>query len=102
FTGERTLMLARAVVTVERFLATCMHNAQPGRRKSESIGDRTTEVMLSQQEFARMSKMIRRGLSSFIESTDRQLLAGAEQQASRAQHLRARTMCGVTAFAFQD
>ena len=101
-TGERTLMLARAVVTVERFLSTCVHNAQPGRRKSESIGDRTTEVRLSKREFDRISKRIRRNLSSFIESTDRQLLASTPRRTRRSPNLRLQKMSGVTAFAFRD
>jgi len=95
-------MLARAVVTVERFLATCVHNAEPGRRRNDSLGDRTTEISLSEEEFGRMSKTIRRSLSNFIESTDRQLLAGATPPASSPKHRRPRKMCGVTAFAFRD
>lgn len=102
FTGQRTLMLARAVVTVERFLATCVHNAEPGRKKNDSLGDRTTEISLSAEEFGRMSKRIRRSLSNFIESTDRELLAGATPPARPSEHRRPRKMCGVTAFAFRD
>lgn len=100
FTGHPTLMLARAVVTVERFLATCLHNAEPGRRKIDSLGDRTTEVNLSPQEYTRLAKDIRRSLSSFIESTDRRLLAAATRSTGRK--TQGRRMCGVTAFAFRD
>ncbi|MGH8254602.1 MAG: hypothetical protein ACRET0_00100 [Steroidobacteraceae bacterium] len=101
-TGHRTLMLARAVVTVERFLRTCLYNAHSGRKLSESLADRTAEVDLSTGEFTRLSKVTRRHLSSFIESSDRQLLAGAARDDRHARLARPRRRCGVSAFVFRD
>jgi len=49
-TGHRLLMLARAVLTVERFLRTCLHNAK-GKRQT-AIADRTAQMNLSDEEFA--------------------------------------------------
>lgn len=62
-------------MAVERLLGTCVQNAKPARKK-EPLGDRITEISLSEEEFGRMSARIRPSLSHFIESTDRQLLAG--------------------------
>ena len=101
-TGHPTLMLARAVTTIERFLRTCAYNARPGRKVSASLGDRTTEVDLSPEEFARLSKATRRFLSSFIESTDRQLLAGVARDNRNRRSPRSRRRSGVTAFVFRD
>jgi len=39
-TGHRALMLARAVMTTDRFLATCVHNAKRWRRDIGPLGDR--------------------------------------------------------------
>lgn len=101
-TGNRTLLLARAAVTVERFLRTSMHNAKPGRKPEHAMGDVTTEVSLSKAEFARLSKSTRRFLGSFIESTDRQLLAGVARDKRLRRTAKATERCGVTAFVFRD
>ena len=101
-TGHPTLMLARAAVTMERFLRTCVYNAKPGRALSESLGDRTAEVDLSEEEFGGLSRAARRYLSSFIESTDRLLLAGVARDRRRGRAAKPRRRCGVTAFVFHD
>ena len=101
-TGHPTLVLARAVVTIERYLTTCVHNAQPRRKTSNSLGDVTAEVSLSSLEFGRLAKDTRRFLGNFIESTDRQLLAAVARDASRRRSKRNTKWCGVTAFVFRD
>lgn len=101
-TGHQTLMLARAAVTVERLLRTCVHNAAPGRKHGDALGDVTTEVSLSDPEFARLSKATRRFLGSFIESTDRQLLTGVARDRRHKRPTKSMRRCGVTAFVFRD
>lgn len=101
-TGNRTLLLARAAVTVERYLRTAIHNAKPGLTPEHAMGDVTTEVSLSSAEFARLSKSTRRFLGSFIESTDRQLLAGVARDKRLRRTVKATERCGVTAFVFRD
>lgn len=100
-TGIRSLMLARAVVTVERFLKTCQFNSVPGRRISESRADRTAMINLSEKEFGQFSNAMRRILHDFVESTDRRLLAGSMRDARLSRAHRSR-QSGVTAFVFRD
>jgi len=101
-TGHPTLVLARAAVTIERYLQTCLHNAQPGRRQTDSRGDVTAEVSLSEGEFGRLRKETRRFLGNFIESTDRQLLAAVARDARKGRTGYSKRWCGVTAFVFRD
>jgi len=100
-TGHRTLMLARAVVTIERLLRTSLHNAKKSRKLHEPLADRTSEVILSEEEFTRFAEMTRRLLSSFIESSDRHLLAGVARDNHTRSPKRLRRG-GVTAFVFRD
>ena len=101
-TGHPTLVLARAAVTIERYLQTCLHNAQPGRRLGDSLGDVTAEVRLSSRAFGRLSKETRRYLGNFIESTDRQLLAAVARDPNKEGLKHNSKWCGVTAFVFRD
>jgi len=101
FTGHRTLMLARAVVTIERLLSTSLHNAKKRRKLHGPLADRTSEVLLSEEEFTRFAEMTRRLLSSFIESSDRHLLAGVARDNHTRSPKRLRRS-GVTAFVFRD
>ena len=101
FTGNPSLMLARAVVNVERFLRTGEYNAKPGRAVSESLADRTTQVPLSEREFRLFVAEMRAILHDFIESTDRRLLAATAKHPPRGTSRR-RRLSGVTAFVFRD
>ena len=101
FTGNPTLMFARAVVNVERFLNTSVYNARRGRKVSDSLADRTAFVELSPAEFALFKEPMRALLHDFIESSDRRLLAGVARDTEPV-HARERRACGVTAFLFRD
>lgn len=101
FTGFPSLMMARMVVAAERFFRTCVFNALPGRKISESMADRTTQVELSEREFRQFMHPMRRTLHGFIESTDRRLLAARARDLNRKNPGRPR-FCGVSAFVFRD
>jgi len=62
---------------------------------------RTAEVRVSDEDFPRVAEVTRRFLSSFIESSDRQLLAAVEPD-PRLHSAHRRRWCGVTAFVFRD
>lgn len=99
-TGHRALMLARAVVTIDRFLGTSIHNAKQRRHNIGPLGDRTTQVRVADVQFPQVAKLTRRFLSTFIESSDRQLYALAPR--GRRSPKRGTRWCGVTAFVFRD
>ena len=101
-TGIPSLMLARAVITVERFLKTCAFNGKPGRRVSESMADRTAVVTLSEDQFKEFAQAMRGILHDFIESSDRRLSAQAARDAKQLNPARRSRPTGVTAFVFRD
>jgi hypothetical protein len=102
FTGIPSLMLARMVLNVERFLKTSVFNARRGRKMSESLADRTAWINLSDEEFQHFANSTRPILHDFIESTDRRLIAGVAREVSQAQRRPPRRRAGVTAFVFRD
>lgn len=101
-TGNSTLMLARGVLVIERFLRTVCHNAKVARTSGTSRGDITTQVRLSDEEFKRLSKDTRRFLGDFIEATDRRLLGAAARDQREKRPEAGNRWCGVTAFVFRD
>ena len=101
-TGNPTMVLARAAVTIERYMRTCIHNAKSERDVGESLGDITTEVKLSRAEFLRLSQATRRSMAGFIESTDRHLLTGIARDVNKRRSPKTYRWSGVTAFAFRD
>jgi hypothetical protein len=101
-TGNPTLVLARAAVTIERYMRTCIHNANSQRNVGESLGDITTQVKLSRAEFLRLSRATRRSMASFIESTDRHLLTAIARDGAKRRSPTTYRWSGVTAFAFRD
>ena len=100
FTGVPSLMLAHAVINIQRFLSTNLFNARPGRKLSESLVDRTALMELSEQQFLEFATAMRSTLQDFIESTDRRLLAAVTKDASPKGA--AKRLSGVTAFVFRD
>lgn len=102
FTGRPSLMLARAVLNLERFLATCEYNAKPGRKVSESLADRTAQVRLSEEEFRQFATAMRGILHDFVESSDQRLLAAVARDKRYGSARRRSRWCGVTAFVFRN
>jgi hypothetical protein len=96
------LMLARAVVNIERFLKTVEYNARPRKKMSESLADRTAVVNLSEAEFRGFSTAMRGILHDFVESSDRRLLAGVSRDDSQPKKNLRRRLSGVSAFVFRD
>ena len=100
FTGVAPLMFARAVVTIDRLLKTSAFNAKRGRKLTDSLADRTAYVNLSEAEFLEFAVAMRTRVHDLIESSDRQLLAGAARdQSAKAPR---RRVSGVSAFVFRD
>ncbi len=102
FTGSPPLMLARAVVNIERFLKTVEYNAKRRKQMGESLADRTAVVNLSEAEFQCFSSAMRGILHDFVESSDRRLLAGVSRDDSQPKRGLRRRLSGVSAFVFRD
>lgn len=102
FTGNPPLLLAHAVLTIERFLKTVEYNAKPGRKMSESWAARTAYVNLSETEFHHFATDMRGILHDFVESSDRRLLAGVSRDESQPKKRLRRRLSGVSAFVFRD
>lgn len=102
FTGIPPLLLAHAVLTIERFLKSAAYNAKPGRKLSESWAARTAYVNLSETEFRHFATDMRPVVHDFVESSDRRLLAGVSRDHARPKKRLRRRFSGVSAFVFRD
>lgn len=100
FTGVASLMLARAIISIDRLLRTSLFNSRRGRTLSESLVERTAYVNLSEAEFLKFAAAMRTRVHDFIESNDRQLMAGAARDESAKASRR--RVSGLSAFVFRD
>jgi hypothetical protein len=98
FTGSSLNILAYAIRSIRRLLATAEFNRRANASALENWPDRTSYVSVSDRDFHEFVRVFRPQISDLIESSNRWL----SQRSIRSGRRGARRVAGLQAFVFQE